>query len=215
MPQKRKATEDLPRPSKQTVKENSTVRRKNLGEFIQSFGDKMPRACSNCRRLGVECKVHVRSGICGKCHLAGSGQTCDVRVTQEEWARLISERARLLQEMKVAMETQKAAQAAQAAAEVARSQAEEARRVAAQSQYAAFDEEVRLREELRKIEVEAEEAIMVEEAQIRMLERKEAEQEAERNSSLALSPYTWSAMDGIPDDFWDGSEAVPWVTTCN
>lgn len=208
MPQKRKATEDLPRPPKQTVKENSTVRRKNLGEFIQSFGDKMPRACSNCRRLGVECKVHVRSGICGKCHLAGSGQTCDVRVTQEEWSRLISERARLLQEMKQAVEAQKAAQ------EVQR-QAEEARRAAVRSQQEAITEEFRLRDALRKIEVEAEEAIMVEEAQIQMLERKEAEQEVERNSSLALSPYTWSAMDGVPDDFWDGSEAVPWVTTCN
>lgn len=194
MPQKRKATEDLPRPSKQSVKENSTVRRKNLGAFIQSFGDTMPRACSNCRRRGVECKVHVRSGICGECHLAGSGQTCDVRVTQEEWARLISERARLLREMKAALEAQRVA-------EVARSKA--------------IEEEAQIREQLRKIEVEAEEAIMVEEAQIQMLERKEAEQEAGRNSSLALSPYTWSAMDGIPDEFWDGSEAVPWVTTCN
>jgi len=205
--QKRKADNELPRPNKQPVKESSTVRRKHLGNFIDSFGDKMPKACSNCRRLGLECKVHVRSGICGKCHLSGSQKSCDVRVTQEEWSRLVSERARLLKEMKAALEAQKAA-------EQAREEAERARILSEQTRQEAAAREFSLREELRKVELEAEDAIAVEEAQIQALERFEAEQAAkDAPPSLALSPYTWSVSGGVPDDFWEPSDCVPWVLT--
>ncbi|KAK5099537.1 hypothetical protein LTR24_001435 [Lithohypha guttulata] len=120
---KRKADNELPRPNKQSVKESSTARRKQLSNFIDSFGNKMPKACSNCRRLGLECKVHVKSG--------------------EEWSRLVSERARLLGEVKKALEAQRAV--------------ERARQEAA-------DRELAVREELRKVEAEAEDAIAVEEA---------------------------------------------------
>ena len=107
--QKRKANDELSVSTK-VVKLSPTDRRKNLGHFIDSFGDKMPKACSNCRRKGLECKVHVRSGICGKCHLSGGQKTCDVRVTQEEWSRLVLERARLLEAVKKALDEQKAAE---------------------------------------------------------------------------------------------------------
>jgi len=102
--QKRKADNELPRPNKQLVKESSTIRRKHLGNFIDSFGDKIPKACSNYRRLGLECKVHIKSGICGKYHLSSSQKSYNVRVTQEEWSRLVSERTRLLKKIKAALE---------------------------------------------------------------------------------------------------------------
>ena len=42
----------------------------------------------------------------------------------------------------------------------------------------------------------------MEEAQIQVLERFEAEQATkEAPPSLALSPYTWSISGGVPDDF--------------
>jgi len=44
----------------------------------------MPKAYLNYRRLGLECKVHVRSSICGECYLYSYSSTCDMRVTQEE-----------------------------------------------------------------------------------------------------------------------------------
>jgi hypothetical protein len=150
----------------------------------------MPKACSNCRRLGLECKVHVKSGICGKCHLSGSQKTCDVRITQEEWSRLVSERARLLKEMKSALEAQK---------------------VAEQARQEAAARELSIREELRKVELEAEDAIAAEEAQIQALERFESEQAAVPAPALALSPYTFSLEAGVSDDFWDPSPCLPWV----
>ncbi|KAK5325466.1 hypothetical protein LTR70_002438 [Exophiala xenobiotica] len=61
----------------------------------------------------------------------------------EEWSRLVSERARLLGEVKKALEAQRAV--------------ERARQEAA-------DRELAVREELRKVEAEAEDAIAVEEA---------------------------------------------------
>lgn len=203
--QKRKADSELPRPSKQSTKIPSTVRRKVLGNFINAFGDEMPKACSHCRRSRLECRVHVKSGVCGNCHLSGSQKTCDVRVTQEEWSRLVSERARLLKEMKEALE-------AQQTAELARQDAERRRVESEKNRQAAIELETSLREQLRRIEVEAEDAIAVEEAQILALERFEAEQAArDVPESLALSPYTLSAEAGVPDDFWEPSPALPWV----
>lgn len=198
MPQKRKADSELPRPPKLS----STVRRRGLGTYIQAHGDVMPRACSNCRRLGLECRVHIRSGRCGECHLRGG--TCDIRISQEEWQRLILERSRLLTELKNAQEAQKEAEEARQAAEDARRLAEEARRRATEAESSA-------REQLRKVEIEAEEAIAVEEAQILALEREEARKAADPH--LALSPLTWSACDGVADDFWDSSISTPWVVS--
>ena len=67
------------------------------------FRDIIPKAYSNYRRLSLKYKVYIKSGVCGKCYLLGSGTICDVRVTQEEWSQLVAERARLLSEMKVAL----------------------------------------------------------------------------------------------------------------
>ena len=188
---KRKAGTDFPRSSKRQ-KESSTIRRRNLGLHIELLGDIMPRACSNCRHAGVECKVHVKSGICGRCHLSGVQKSCDVRITKEEWSRLVSERARLLEEVKRSLSDQKAA--------------EQARREAA-------DREISAREALLEIEAEAEKAIEVEEAQIRALERFEAEQAPKEPSELALSPFTRSLEAGVTDDFWEASSSMPWVLT--
>lgn len=190
------------RVSKPRSKPLSTDRRKILGAFVQKFGDVMPRACSNCRRANRECRVHVRSGVCGECHLRGG--TCDIRITQEEWQRLMSERDRITQALAEA-------QAAQQAAHARIQRAEEERLRASQ-------QESSLRVELRKLEVEAEEAIAVEETQILALERQEAlealadkQLPAESSSGLAMSPYTWSATEGLPDEYWASSSAVPWV----
>lgn len=102
----------------------------------------------------------------------------------------MSERTRILSELK-------GAQDAQAAAELARQKA--------------ILLESNLREELRKVEVEAEEAIAVEEAQILSLERHEAVPPV--SDSLALAPFTWSSLDGLADEFWDPSSGTPWVVS--
>lgn len=61
------------------------------------------------------------------------------------------------------------------------------------------------------MELEAEDAIAVEEAQIQALERFESEQAAASVPALALSPYTFSLEAGVSDDFWDPSPCLPWV----
>jgi hypothetical protein len=48
----------------------------------------------------------------------------------------------------------------------------------------------------------AAEAISVEEAGIVLLEQQEAT--AGPSDGLALSPFTWSMMEGLPDDGWSG-----------
>lgn len=164
-------------------KASSTARRKDLGEFINLFGDIMPKACSNCRVSGKECRVHVRSGRCGACHL--SGAVCDVRVTRSEWERLKSERQRILREIELSRKAQEEA----------------------------FQKELRLRREMVELERQAEEAIAVEEANIEVQERQEfLETTNLPTDPLALSPHTWSASDGLADQFWAPSLSTPWVT---
>jgi hypothetical protein len=167
---------------------SSTQRRKQLGSFINLFGDVMPRACSSCRRSGKECKVHVRSGRCGACHLSGS--LCDIRVTKSEWDRLRSERERLLKEIERSLEAQK-----------------EARRALEK----AAENELRLRREMSSLEHQAEEAIAVEEANLGVLERGNEVLDLPLDEGLALSPHTWSAEAGLSDDFWAPSLSTPWV----
>ncbi|KAK5069446.1 hypothetical protein LTR70_010726 [Exophiala xenobiotica] len=122
-----------------------------------------------------------------------------------EWQRLISECARLLRELAVA-------QGAQAEAEEARQAAERARQDSERSRREAVARESQLRDELRKIEVEAEEAIAVEETQILALERHEAKPAAAPvPNTLALSSFTRNACDGLADDFWGPSTSTPWV----
>ena len=101
---------------------------------------------------------------------------------------MIEERRRLVKEIQ-------AAQDARAVAEAARRKADE--------------DEKRLQEEMRVLEAKAGDAIAVEEAQLNMLESHEAAHHAPE--VLALSPFTWSAEGGVPDDFWVPSLATPWV----
>jgi hypothetical protein len=165
----------------------------------------MPRACSACVRNHTECKVHVRSGVCGECHLRGS--KCNIRITKSEWERLRSERERLLREIREAREAQAAAHQAQLAAQ--RSAAD------------AFAREIGLREKMASLEKDAEDAIAVEDARLSSLEESEGVRDEgdetldlPPSSGLALSPYTWSITAGIPDEqFWAPSLSVPWVVS--
>ena len=170
----------------------------------------MPRACSHCRESNKKCRVHVQSGVCGECILKNR-RTCDVRITQDEWRRLLSERARLLRELKEAHEEQELAEKDRREAILAfmrlQERAEESRR-------AAVSRESSLRDQLKKIESEAGDAIAVEEAQILALERQEERENREvpTSDALALSPATWSIAGGVTDDFWDfEAGTVPWV----
>lgn len=154
----------------------------------------MPRACAACIRNRTECKVHVRSGRCGACNIRGS--VCNIRITKTEWDRLRSERERLLREIESARAAQEAAQRAQAAAQKAMSDA--------------FKDELRLRKKMTDLETEAEEAIAVEEANIAAAE---GVLDFPPSSGLAMSPHTWTALDGLDDQFWEESPSVPWVTS--
>lgn len=182
-----------------TKSKSSTDDRKELGLFIIAFGREMPRACSACRRNRTDCKVHVRSGRCGECHMRGS--VCDIRITKSEWDRLRSERERLLREIEASRQAQKAAAAAQ---EAARQQMDEA-----------FKSEMSLRQEMFKLESEAEEAIAVEDARLYPSapepDGSEVLEVAEPPQGLAMSPFTWSAGDGLADQFWAASPSAPWI----
>jgi hypothetical protein len=66
-------------------------------------------------------------------------------------------------------------------------------------------EEAEVQQALRENAERAAEAISVEEASISLLEQQEAT--AGPSDGLALSPFTWSMMKGLPDDAW--SRDVP------
>ena len=74
----------------------------------------------------------------------------------------------------------------------------------------ALSKEMRLRAQLDRLEEEEGEAIAVEERGIQEQEREEQvsddwvlEPEVINGPNLALSPLTWSALDGFPDSFWE------------
>jgi len=146
----------------------------------------MPTTCTSCRENNRVCRVHIRSGRCGECNRHQS--RCDIRVTAEELERLKQARSRLLRKL------------------------EDAR--AATS--TAIAREQRLMKQLALVDQRAGEAIAVEERDIEELEAREAQEAAAAQvapgtslslpvppGSLALSPFTWSAMDGLDDGFWD------------
>lgn len=168
---------------------SSTVRRHRLYEFIESFGDIMVQKCATCVKHNRVCKVHIRSGKCSEC--LRRGQRCNVRVTESEFKRLAADKERLRAKLK---ETQNA----QVDAIRAQEKALEDLRVARAR-------EERLRQQIDLLDRRAEEAIAVEERGI-------VEQEAEEallfdgpseGLALNLSPSTWSAIEGMPADFWD------------
>lgn len=134
----------------------------------------MPRKCNHCRLENRVCKVHIKSGRCGQCNLHNH-KDCDVRITEAEWNRLKKERVRLLDEI------------------------ERARDATSQ----ALAKERRLMKQLELLDTRSSEAIAVQENQAQEAELAEFLAELpQEGPSLALHPDTWSAMDGLPDEFW-------------
>jgi hypothetical protein len=71
----------------------STLRRYELADFIDVFGEEMVKKYSSCVANNRICWVHVRSRKCNVCNR--SGQRCDVKVTQLEFKRLAAEKEKL------------------------------------------------------------------------------------------------------------------------
>jgi hypothetical protein len=63
------------------------------------------------------------------------------------------------------------------------------------------EEEREIRKALDENAARAAEAILVEEASIEKLEQKEAK--ASLQGELAMSPFTWSAVEGLSNSVWD------------
>lgn len=182
----------MPKPKK-----SSTIRRRELFEYIESNGSTldMVRKCSQCRESGRVCKVHIRSGKCAACVRRNISE-CDVRVTENEFSRLRREREKL----------RRAMEDARSAAMSAQQRVAEAQAEASQS----LSKEMRLRKQLDALEEREGEAIAVEERNIELQEREERAQEFvpdfppdHPGPDLALNPFTWTAMEGTSDDFWD------------
>ena len=83
---------------------NSTTRRLDLADFIDSFGDIMVQKCSSCVQHNRVCKVHLRSGKCNHCNRKNIG--CDVKVTQSEFRRLTEEKQKLRRQIDEALSAQ-------------------------------------------------------------------------------------------------------------
>ena len=173
--------------------ESSTVRRHKLADFVDSFGIAMVKSCSTCKKHGRVCKVHIRSGKCNEC--LRRNQRCDLQVAQSEWERLKSEKAKLKRRIEEAREEQEEASRAE-------EKARETRRIA-------FAREMRLRQQMDLVDDRAAEAIAVEERNIDELEHEERQEGQEvldlgpTDPAFSLSPGTWAALDGFPDDFWE------------
>lgn len=181
--------------------ESSTTRRRKLAEFVESFGDNMVKPCSTCKANKRSCKVHIRSGKCSEC--IRRGQRCDLQVTQSEWERLKKEKSKLRQGIKEAFEAQEQARAAEERARAATERALDEQRTA-------FAREMRLRQQMDLLDSRAAEAISVEENNIRELEGEVIELSGPSEGlALNLSPHTWSALDDLPESFWELSSNFP------
>lgn len=172
-------------------KSSSTQRRQRLAEFIDSEGTTMVKPCQTCTRHGRVCKVHIRSGKCGEC--LRRGQRCDVKVAESEWKYLKEERLRLRRKLLDAQDAQRRA----------RESEDRARRAV----NAAFEKEMRIRQQMDLLEDKAAEAIAVEEASIEEQEAEEALAALEPSEApgFALHPNTWNTMEGgfnLDLDFW-------------
>jgi multidrug efflux pump subunit AcrA (membrane-fusion protein) len=152
----------------------------------------MVQKCSTCVKHSRVCKVHVRSGKCGEC--LRRDQRCDVRVTESEFKRLASDKEKLRSRLKEAKKAQDTAM--------------EAQEKAWEDLRAARAREERLRQQIDLLNRRAAEAIVVEERGIEEQEREEAGETIlfegpSEGLALNLSPSTWAAFEGVPDDFWE------------
>lgn len=165
------------------TKRNSTQRRLELAEVIDTFGDTMVKKCSTCVKHNRVCKVHVRSGRCNEC--TRRNQRCDVKVTQNEFRRLIDEKQKLRRNIDEALSAQ--------------ADALEALRTARAR-------EERLRQQMDLIDKRAEEAISVES---RAVEEQEMGETLDTSGvdttglALQLSPDTWGCLNDVPAGFWE------------
>jgi hypothetical protein len=180
------------------TKENSTVRRHGLLEFTEAFGTAMVTKCSTCVEKKRVCKVGVRSGRCSECQRRG--QSCDVRVTQSEFRRLLSEKEKLRKQIKESQEAQEAAMRIQ--------------EKALEDMRVARAREERLRKQMDLLDTRADTAVAVEQRNIEELEREEdggtMEFPESEGTGLHLSASTWGAFEDLPLDFWvDPSEPLP------
>jgi hypothetical protein len=178
----------------------STLRRYEISDFIDLFGEIMVKKCSTCAKHNRVCRVHVRSGKCGACNRLG--QRCDVKVTQSEFKRLAAEKVKLKAEIQESRDRQ----------EAAFKEHEEA----LEKMRVARAKEERLRQQMDLLDRRADEAIAVEERQIQELEEAEASETMtfdgpSEGLALQLSPSTWGAFEGFPLDYWeaDGVDTVP------
>jgi hypothetical protein len=174
----------------------STLRRYDLADFIDVFGDEMVQKCSTCVAKKRVCRVHVRSGKCNVCNRLG--QRCDVKVTQSEFKRLAAEKEKLKKQIQESRDKQEAAFKAHESA------LEELR--------VARAKEERLRQQMDLLDRRADDAIAVEERNIQELEEQEATETMTFDGpsvglALQLSPTTWGAFEGFPLDFWDAEDA--------
>jgi hypothetical protein len=170
----------------------STLRRHELADFIDLFGEIMVKKCSTCVKANRICRVHVRSGKCGACNKLG--QRCDVKVTQSEFQRLAAEKVRLKKEIQESRDLQE--------------EEFRAHEKALERMRVARAKEERLRQQMDLLDRRADEAIAVEEGNIRELEQQEASETMafdgpSEGLSLQLSPSTWGAYEGFPLEFWE------------
>jgi hypothetical protein len=140
--------------------------------------------------------VHVRSGKCGEC--LRRNQRCDVKVTESEFKRLLSEKEKLRQRIRESRDAQELAM--------------KAHEKALEDLRVARNREERLRQQMDLLDRRAEEAISVEERGI--VEQEEGEHtivfpEPSEGLALHLSPRTWGAWDDLPTGFWDVPDGIP------
>lgn len=187
-------------PKASSSKSSSSDDRKRLGIFIRANGEIMPRACSNCRRLGRVCKVHVRSGRCSECNIHGL-KGCDIKITASEWERLSKERAKLLSQI----------QDARLASAAAMDREREIVARAREATSTALAKEERLAKQLELLDRRADNAVSVAEANALEAEAEERslsslpEGVASLGPELALSPFTWANDPSLDSsDFFAG-----------
>jgi predicted metal-binding protein len=75
----------------------STLRRHELADFIDLFGEIIVKKYSTCVKANQIYQVHVRSGKCRACNKLS--QRYDIKVTQSEFQRLTTEKIRLKKEI--------------------------------------------------------------------------------------------------------------------
>ena len=168
----------------------STIRRRLLADFIDSEDSKMMKFCSTCRRHSRVCKMHLRSESCSEC--LRRNQRCDVRVIENEWKKLKTEKFKLRQEIRDALAAQ-----------------EETRKTenkTASDRRVTLIKKMRLRQQMNLLKKKVDEVISLKKAQI-------AEKSSIMNfdfknstSSLHLDSLIWNAFDDLFEFFWQFSD---------